>query len=79
MAENKEEKKLALGKQNLLFLAGGVLAIILGFVLMYGPESGVEFNPDIYSVRRTAVGPMISFAGFIFVIFAILWKPKNEK
>ena len=76
--ENKEQQELALGKQNLLFLAGGFALIVLGFVLMLGEPSGVEFNPDIFSFRRITVAPMVAFGGFLFIIVAILWKPKKK-
>jgi hypothetical protein len=46
---------------------------------MGGKPSGVEFNPDIFSTRRIVVGPMISFAGFLFMVFAILYKPKSKR
>jgi len=77
--KNKEQQELALGKQNLIFLAIGFALIVLGFVLMYGEPSGVEFNPDIFSFRRVTVAPMVAFGGFLFVIVAILWKSKKEE
>lgn len=76
--ENKEQKEMPLRKQNLLFMGIGSALIIIGFILMLGESSGVEFNPDIYSFRRITLAPMISFAGFISVIGAILWKPKKN-
>ena len=77
--EIKEQEELALGKQNLLFLAIGFALIVIGFVLMCGESSGVEFNPDIFSFRRITVAPMVAFGGFLFIIVAILWKPKKDK
>ncbi|MDR2824880.1 MAG: DUF3098 domain-containing protein [Prevotellaceae bacterium] len=68
-----------MGKINLWLIAAGFMVIIIGFALMMGAPSGVEFNPDIFSTRRIVVGPMVAFAGFIFIIFAILYKPKNEE
>lgn len=76
MEENKEQKNLALGKQNLILLAIAAVLITLGFILMLGSSSELEYNPDIYSVRRIVVGPMISLAGFMFIIYAILKKNK---
>ena len=56
-----------------------LLIIIFGFVLMIGPASGAEYNPDIFSVRRITVGPMIALFGFIVMIVAILYRPKQNK
>ncbi len=53
--------------------------IIVGFALMIGPASGAEYNPDIFSVRRITVGPMISLLGFVAMIVAILYRPKNNQ
>jgi hypothetical protein len=71
----------ALPKKNLMLLAIGFLVIIIGFCLMVGGGSkdGVTFNPEIFSTRRTVVGPMIALFGFFFEIFAILWIPKKKE
>ena len=77
--ENKEQQELAMGKQNLIFLVIGFALIVIGFLLMLGESSGVEYNPDIFSFRRITVAPMVAFGGFLFIIVAILWKPKKEE
>jgi len=74
----ENNKQLRLGKINLVLIAIGFVIIVLGYVLMTGSSTGVEFNPDIFSARRITVGPMVSFFGFIFIIFAILFKPKAK-
>lgn len=74
----ENNKRLTLSKINLLLIALGFIIIVIGFFLMTGSTTVVEFNPDIFSTRRITVGPMISFFGFIFVIFAILYKPKKK-
>lgn len=72
-------KDFRIGKINLWLIMAGFLVIIIGFVLMTGAPSGVEFNPDIFSNRRIIIGPMVVFAGFIFTIFAILYKPAKQE
>ena len=53
--------------------------IVLGFILMVGEPNGAnQYNPDIYSFRRITVGPMVSFFGFLAMIVAILYKPRNK-
>lgn len=73
-----EEKKFGLSKMNYILIAASLAVIVLGFFLMGGKPSGVEFNPDIFSTRRIVVGPMISLLGFVLMIFAILYKPKTK-
>lgn len=72
-------KRFTLEKTNLLLIGIGFLVIVSGFALMAGPATEVTFEPDIFSTRRIVVGPMISFFGFIFMVFAIMYKPKNKK
>ena len=74
-----EEKKFVISKINYILIAAAFALIVIGFLLMGGKPSGVEFNPDIFSTRRIVVGPMISFAGFLFMVFAILYKPKSKR
>lgn len=75
----EDNKKFALSKMNLILIAVAFGVIVLGFVLMTGSTTEVAFNPDIFSTRRITVGPMISFFGFLFMIFAILYNPKTKK
>ena len=68
-----------LPKLNLILIGISFLIIVLGFALMAGEPSGAtEYNPDIFSVRRITVGPMISLAGFVLMIVAILWRKKDK-
>lgn len=71
---------LAFTKKNYILLGIGVAVIILGLLLMSGAGSTEEaFNEDIFSTRRTTVAPLISFFGFIFVMVAIMYKPRDKK
>jgi hypothetical protein len=71
---------LAFNKKNYILLAIGMLIVIVGFILMSGAGSTEEaFNPEIFSVRRIKVAPAVCFCGFIFIIFGIMAKPKNNK
>ena len=74
----ENNKQFTLGKINIILIAVGCAIIVLGFILMTGSTTIKEFNPDIYSFRRITIGPMISLFGFISIIFAILYKPKNK-
>ena len=71
--------KFNLPKINAILIATCLVIIVLGFALMVGEPSGAtEFNPDIFSVRRITVGPMISLFGFLVMIVAILYKPRKK-
>lgn len=75
-----EKQKLAFDKVNFILLAAGMIVVILGFILMTGPgTTETTFEPDIFSVRRIKVAPAVCFFGFIFMIYAILRKPKTVK
>lgn len=72
------EKKLTLEKINFILIGISFLIIVTGFLFMTGSATVLEFNPDIFSFRRITLGPMISFFGFLSMIFAILYKPKSK-
>ena len=73
-----DRKKLAFDKTNFILLAAGMVVVILGFVLMTGPSSTTTyFEPNIFSVRRIRVAPLVSLVGFLFMIYAVLRKPKS--
>lgn len=71
---------MAFSKKNYILLAIGMAIVIIGLVLMSGEGSaeGV-FNPDIFSVRRIKVAPLVSLFGFVFIMVAIMYKPKAKK
>lgn len=67
-------------KINFILMAIAGAAIIIGFLLMIGGSTTADgFNPDIFSTRRIVVGPGLSFLGFLFMAFAIIYRPKNNK
>jgi membrane-bound ClpP family serine protease len=73
-----DKQKFAFDKTNFILLAVGMAVIILGFLLMSGPGSTEGyFEPDIFSVRRVKVAPVLCLAGFVFMIYGILRKPKS--
>ncbi len=74
----EENKRFTLGKTNLILIGISFLIVVLGFLLMTGAPTEIEFNPDIFSTRRIVVGPMISFFGFLCIVFAIMYQPKKQ-
>lgn len=81
--KNVEQEKpdFALGKQNYKLMIIGFVIVIIGFILMIGgkAESPEVYNPEIFSTRRITVAPMLVLAGFLFEIYAIMAKPKEDK
>ena len=74
-----DKKKFAFDKTNFILLGVGMAIIIIGFLLMTGPGSTEGyFEPDIFSVRRIKVAPLVCLFGFIFMIYGILKKSKKE-
>lgn len=70
--------KQSLPKLNIILIAVSFLIIVVGFALMAGEPSGETYNPDIFSVRRITVGPMIALFGFVSMVVSILWKGKKQ-
>ena len=61
-----------LPKFNAILIAISLVVVVVGFALMVGEPSGVtEFNQDI--------GPMVALFGFLVMIVAILYKPRDKK
>lgn len=74
------KKNFAFEKSNYLLLLIGIVIIIVGFILMTGPGSTeTHFEPDIFSFRRIKLAPAVCFFGFIFIIYAIMHRPKRHK
>ena len=74
------KQKFALDKPNFILIAIGIVIIIAGLLLMTGPSSTeTHFEADIFSTRRIVVAPIVCFAGFIFMIFAIMFRTKDQK
>lgn len=72
------KKDFAFGKENFILIAGSVVLIIIGFILMSGGGSGdSSFNPEIFSARRIVVAPVVAVIGFVGVIAGIMVKGKD--
>ena len=73
-----DKKNFAFDKTNFILLAIGMAIVVIGFLLMVGPNStDTAFEPDIFSVRRTKVDPVVCLFGFVSMIYAVVRKPKD--
>ncbi len=66
-------------RENYRLLITGIIIIIAGFLLMIGGGSDDPnyFNPEIFSFRRITLAPLVTVFGFVFIIYAIMKKPKG--
>ena len=76
-----DNKNFALGKENFILMAISIAIIIIGFCLMSGGVTTEEtgFNPAIFDTRRIVIAPVVTTAGFMLVVWAILKKTKDDK
>ena len=74
------KQNLAFGRMNFILLAAGMIVVIIGFILMGGDGyTDTAYNPDIFSVRRTKVAPIVCLIGFVSMIYAVVYKPKDKE
>lgn len=74
----EQRVQLPLVKINFILMGVAAALIVVGFLLMLGGSTTAEgFNPDIFSTRRIVVGPALSFIGFVFMGFAIIYRSKK--
>ncbi len=65
---------LAFTRINYLLLIGGILLLVVGFLLM---SVGDFVDATQFSVALH-IAPIVVMAGFIEVIFAIMYRPKQD-
>ena len=74
-----DNKNFAFDKVNYILLAVSMAVVVIGFLLMIGPNSSdTAFEPDLFSARRIKVAPVVCLLGFVSMIYAIIRKPKDE-
>jgi len=74
-----DKNKLAFGKTNFIVLAIGMAIVIFGFILMSGAGStDTHYDPNIFSVRRIRVAPLVCLIGFITIGVGVILKPKTN-
>lgn len=73
-----DKRNFAFDKVNFILLAVSMVVVVIGFLLMVGPNSSeTAFEPDIFSARRIKVAPVVCLAGFVMMIYAVVRKPKS--
>ncbi|HEX7868978.1 MAG TPA: DUF3098 domain-containing protein [Chryseobacterium sp.] len=75
-----EESNFYFGKENFKWMLIGLACIIVGFLLMMGPDANTVdgkldpnvWNDDIFSIRRIRIAPLLVVIGFVIEVYAIL-------
>ncbi|MDY4030675.1 MAG: DUF3098 domain-containing protein [Alloprevotella sp.] len=76
----KQKKVFAFDRMNFILLAVGMAVVIIGFILMAGGGSDEKgFDPEIFSARRIKVAPMVCLFGYLFIVYAILRRPRDKQ
>lgn len=75
-----QKSVFAFSRINFILLGVAIAIILLGFVLMSGEGSTENnFNPEIFSTRRIVVAPFVCLVGYLFIIVAILYRPRRQE
>ena len=75
-----KKQNFAFGRMNFILLAISMAVVVVGYILMSGPGSTHEqFNESIFDFRHTTLAPIVCFFGYLMMIGAILYNPKEKK
>ncbi len=78
--QQNDDEMFALPQENLKWIGIGFLIVVIGFFLVSGGGSDDPnvFSYDIFDFRRIVLAPLVMLFGYLFVIYAIMKKPKNK-
>jgi NADH:ubiquinone oxidoreductase subunit 6 (subunit J) len=80
MTDKDNREKFALDKRNYRLIIIGCVVVLIGFLLMMGggSEDPNVFSEEIFSARRITWAPLTVLAGYMFIIYAIMRRPKGD-
>jgi hypothetical protein len=76
----KKGIQLPFKKINYMLLIGGVVTVILGYLLMSGGGSAdpnVFNGEELFSFRRITLAPLVILIGYVIVGAGIMYRPKK--
>lgn len=79
-AEVPQANTFYFGKENYKWMLIGLACIVVGFLLMLGPDANTvdgkfdphSWNDGIFSIRRIRIAPLLVVIGFVIEVYAIL-------
>lgn len=71
----------AFTRKNYILLIIGLVFIGSGLILMIGggSEDPAKFSADIFNFQRLTLAPILLATGFVFEIFAVMYKSKEKE
>lgn len=82
MAKNSNWNDMPFTATNYKLLGIGLGIVAVGYLLMSGGGSGDPevFDKDaIFSMRRITVAPLVTLAGYLFIVYAILKRTRDDE
>lgn len=82
MAKNQTWNDMPFTATNYKLLGIGLGVVLLGFILMSGGGSGdpnVFDEGSIFHPRRITVAPIVTLAGYLFIVYAILKRTRDDE
>lgn len=72
--------KFPFERMNYILLLSGLAIVTVGYLLMQGggSEDPTVFDPEIFSFRRITLSPIVILIGYVFVGYAIMYRPKKK-
>jgi hypothetical protein len=82
MAKNSNWNDMPFTATNYKLFGVGLAVIAIGFMLMSGGGSGdpnVFDEASIFSARRITVAPIVVLVGYLFIVYAILKRTRDDE
>ena len=82
MAKNNNWNDMPFTAGNYKLLAIGLAIVAVGYILMSGGGSG---DPEVFDEgalfhpRRITVAPIVVLAGYLFIVYAIMKRSRDEE
>lgn len=74
-----KKRNFAFARINFILLAISIAIVVLGYILMSGSgTTNDQFNEAIFDFRHTTLAPIVCFVGYMMMIVAILYSPKEK-